>query len=196
MLTTTLSGKGRQDVGSKAARDFRQEGLVPAVLYRNNGPVHFTVHKNDINKILAAKDTFLVDLDIDGTHYRCILRGTQFHPIHDYTLDAEFVEVTDAKPILVDLPLKLQGVSPGMAEGGKLVQKLRKVRVKGLAQNLPQEVLADISHLKLGKSMKVRDMVVEGFEITMSGDIPLATVEIPRSLRQDYAKDNPGATKK
>lgn len=196
MLTTTLSGTVRNELGSTAAKHYRAQGKIPAVLYRNEGAVHFLLETNAVDKLLAAKDTYLITLDIDGTQYPAILRNTQFHPVHDYVLDVEFGAVTEDRPITVLLPLRLIGTSPGMTAGGKLLQKQRKVRVKGLAKNLPKEVVADISHLGLGKSMKVLEMKTEGFEIVMSGDIPLATIDIPRSLRQEYAKENPGAVPK
>jgi large subunit ribosomal protein L25 len=196
MITTTLSGTLRTGLGTTAARNLRLEGRVPAVLYRAEGAIHFTLGLNDVNKLLAAQDTFLITLTIDGTSYTTIYRSAQFHPIHDYVLDVEFAEVSPERPITVELPLKLTGTSPGMTLGGKLVQKLRKVRVKGLASQLPREVQVDISHLNLGKSMKIREMQVDGYSLVMSGDIPLATIEIPRSLRQEYSKDNPGTAKK
>ncbi|MDX2063977.1 MAG: 50S ribosomal protein L25 [Bacteroidia bacterium] len=196
MLTTALSGTLRENLGTTAAKAYREAGQVPAVIYRPAGALHFTLHVNDVNKLLASRETYLYQITVGNETLTTIFRSAQFHPVHDYVLDLEFALVEDTRPITVDLPLKLVGTSPGMTIGGKLIQKLRKVRVKGLVSKLPQEVVADISHLNLGKSMKIREMKPEGYSIVMSGDIPLATIEIPRSLRQEYAKENPGPAKK
>lgn len=190
----TLSGTVRSELGSTAAKHYRAKGHVPAVLYRSEGAVHFLLEANAVDKLLASRNTYLITLDIEGTEYTAILRAAQFHPVHDFVLDVEFGAVAEDRPITVDLPLRLKGTSPGMLAGGKLVQKQRKIRVKGLASNLPEEVVADISHLKLGKSMKVREMKSDKFDVVMAGDLPIATIEIPRSLRQEYAKENPGST--
>lgn len=189
-----LKAQKREEMGSAANRRLRREGLVPCVIYtKNDGAVNIKAESNTLDKLIYTPETHLVDIDVEGKKYTAVIREQQFHQIHDYTLHIDFVEVDEKRPVMVELPIKLKGTSPGMLEGGKLVQKLRRMKVKGIYNKLPEFIMVDISHLKLGRSMKVGEVKLSGFEANMPLNIPVATIEIPRALRQTYAKDNPGA---
>lgn len=185
MNTIALAGNARTETGTSRVSRMRLAGNIPCVLYSKQGPVHFTVENNTVRKLIYTPETYLVELTVDGKSYKSVIRETQFHPVHDQLLHVDFVEVTEDQPIEVLLPLKLTGTSPGMLAGGKLVQKQRRLRVRGLFQNLPAHLSTDVSSLGLGKSLKVRDISFPNLEVRMAADVPLASIEIPRALRQD-----------
>jgi large subunit ribosomal protein L25 len=120
---------------------------------------------------------------IEGDIHRAILQDAQFHPVNEMILHVDFLEIDSKKPIKIDVPVKIVGNSPGVIKGGKMVQKLRKVSLRGLVANIPDFVTADISGLDLGQTVKVNKLVVEGCEILNPMSNPVATIDIPRALR-------------
>jgi large subunit ribosomal protein L25 len=185
MLTYTLAGSVRKDTGKTLTKDLRKEGLIPCVLYAASGSIHFSAPVNELLKAIITPDTYLVTLEIDGTTYTAILKDSQFEPVFDNLLHVDFQQVSLDSTIEVELPVRLSGTPEGVLSGGKLVQKMRRAKVTGITKDLPQTVTVDVSDLKLGRSLKVRDVNYDKFKILNSGDVPIATVEIPRALRQD-----------
>ena len=185
MHTLSLTAAPRTDMGKSAVKKLRKEKLVPCALYGDGQATHFSIPEADLNKAIYTPDTYLIELNLEGKQHTAVLRKADFHPIHDATLHAEFVVVKSEVPITVDLPVKLTGTSPGVLMGGKLVQKAKKFRVKGLYTNLPNSVEVSIDDLKLGRSLKVRDLQYDKFVITMAGDVPVCSCEITRQLRQE-----------
>lgn len=196
MNTFTLTGTVREGAGKTAVKRVRKQALIPAVLNRAEGTLHFSVEFLQAEKLTRSPHTHIISLEVDGKQYTCILKQLQIHPIHDHLLHLDFLEVTPDRPIEVELPLKLVGTSEGQGVGGKLVQKERKVRVRGSYTKLPTAVEVDVTALKLGKSLKVRELSFPDFTLAMAADVPLATVEIPRALRQDQGPKAPEPAKK
>lgn len=194
MNTLELKGQNRTEAGKTQIKTVRKNGMVPCVLHTAKGAVHFSVAEKDMAAIIYTPKTYLVHLNVEGKTFKAIRTETQFHPVHEQVLHVDFVEVREDKPLTVQLPVRLYGTSPGMLAGGKLIQKQRKLRVKGLYTALPDEIKVDVSSLKLGHSLKVRDLKFEGFTISMALDVPVATVEIPRALRQEQPKAAAGAS--
>ena len=185
MNTLDLKGTLRTETGKTQIKTVRSKGMVPCVLHAAGGAVHFSAAVSDVSPIIYTPQTFIVNLEVDGKKYKAVISETQFHPVHEKLLHADFTEVRDDKPIVVNIPVILFGNSPGVLAGGKLVQKVRKMRIKGAYTKLPNEIKIDISALKLSQSLKVRDLKFDDFTIVMAPDVPVATVEIPRALRQD-----------
>ena len=190
MNSIQLKGTLREGLGKTGVKQVRNAGLVPCVLYGTGVVKHFAVEKNELDKVVFTPQTFLIDLNLDGQAYQVVLRERQMHPIHDYVLHADFYIVNADQPIEVELPVRLVGSAEGVLKGGKLVQKQRRLRVRGLASELPASVEIDVTSVGLGRSLKVRDVAFEKFQVTASGDVPVASVEIPRSLRQEYQKNS------
>jgi large subunit ribosomal protein L25 len=193
MNTLEIKGQGRTETGKTQIKTVRKNGMVPCVLHTAKGTVHFSVTEKEIAGLIYTPKTYLVHLNVDGKQYKAVPNETQFHPVHEQVLHVDFVEVRDDKPITVNLPVKLLGTSPGMLAGGKLIQKQRKLRVKGLYTQLPDEIKVDVSSLKLGHSLKVRDLKFDKFSVSMAADVPVCTVEIPRALRQEQPKTGAAA---
>ncbi|MDP2724135.1 MAG: 50S ribosomal protein L25/general stress protein Ctc [Bacteroidales bacterium] len=180
MKKVSLSGSLRENVGKKDAKKERKMGNVPCVLYGGKEQVHFSLENLAFGKIIFTPDTYLVDLNIDGKAYQALLQDVQYHPVSDSALHADFLEVVEGKTIVSALPVKVVGNSPGVIAGGKLQQKIRKLKVKGLIENLPEEITVDISKLKIAESIKVKQLQVENIQLL---DTPNAVVVMVKAGR-------------
>ncbi|RXK52325.1 50S ribosomal protein L25/general stress protein Ctc [Aquirufa rosea] len=183
MKKLEIVGYKRANLGTKSAKDLRSEALAPCVLYGGKEQVHFAVPMILFRELLYSSDVYEVALNIEGDTYRAILQDAQFHPVNEMILHVDFLEIVENKPIKIDVPIKIVGNSPGVIKGGKMIQKLRKVTLKGLAENIPDFVTADISGLDLGQTVKVNKLEVTGCEILNPMSNPVATIDIPRALR-------------
>jgi large subunit ribosomal protein L25 len=153
-----MSGSLRENVGKKDARRHRVQGLVPCVLYGGKEQMHFTLDEKAFGKLIFTPDSYLVNITLGGNTYRAILKDVQYHPVSDSVLHADFLEVMDGKPIVTSLPIAFTGTSKGVLRGGKLVKKLRKLKVKGMVQDIPDSIEIDISKLNIAQSILIRDM--------------------------------------
>ncbi|TDB67035.1 50S ribosomal protein L25/general stress protein Ctc [Arundinibacter roseus] len=183
MKKLEIVGYRRANLGRNEAQDLRAEGNVPSVLYGGKDQVHFYAPAMLFRPLLTTPDIFEVTLNIEGELFKAILQDSQFDPVNDMIIHADFLEIIDGKEIKVDVPIKLTGASTGVFKGGKLNQKLRKLRVKGLSENIPDYIEVDITSLDLGKSVKVSAIQAEGFTILSQMSNPVASIEIPRALR-------------
>jgi len=188
MKTHEIVGFKRANLGKTEAVELRSQGYVPSVLYGGAEQVHFYAPAMLFRELLFTPDIFNVTLNIEGTLYNAILQERQFHPVNDSLIHADFLQIVDGKEIKVDVPVKLTGTSTGVMKGGKMNQKLRKLRVQGLAENIPDYVDVDITELDLGKSVKVGAVKAENFVILTAASNPIASVEIPRALRGTLGK--------
>ena len=184
MKSITIKGSKRESVGKASTKALRNAGKVPCVLYGASENKHFTTIPLTLRPIIYTPDFKVVELDIDGTKTKCILKDVQFHPVSDEVVHVDFLELTDGKEVKVEVPVKFYGVAPGLKVGGAMIQKLRKVKIKTIPEKLINELQMDISKLELGQSVRVSDVVVEeGVEVLNSPNIPIASIEIPRALK-------------
>lgn len=184
MEKLTVKSNLRSGIGSTAAKASRNKGMVPGVIYGGKEVYHIEVMPSDIGPVIYTPDFKVVTIDINGTAHDCVLKSTQFHPITERLEHFDLQELVKGTPIKIEIPLKFKGKSPGVKLGGKLVQKLRKIKIKAMPENLVSELFADISTMELGHSIRVRDIAVpKGIEIANPPAIPVATIEIPRALR-------------
>ncbi len=185
MKTLEVIGFKRANLDSASLTELREEGNVPCVVYGPGIPeqIHFYSPIILFRDLIYTPEVHLVELNIEGKIIKAILKEAQFHPVSEMILHADFVAYSEDKPIKFEIPVKVEGSSPGIAKGGKLEMKTRVLKVKGLANDLPDFVVVDISNLDLGKSFKVEDLNVKGFEILTSPNVSIVTVGIPRALR-------------
>ncbi|MFN8267416.1 MAG: 50S ribosomal protein L25 [Chitinophagales bacterium] len=183
MQTITISGKARTNVGKVATKADRTAGNIPCVMYAGNEVVHFTSTISELRGILYTPKFFKAIINIDGTTHEALLKDVQVHPVTEEILHIDFHKLLQGIPVIVEIPIRVVGQSPGVKEGGKLLVKVRKVKVKSTPENLKDTIDIDISNLKLGQSFKVRDINEKGFEILNSPAIPLVSVEITRALK-------------
>ncbi len=188
MKSIEVQGELRSNVGKVSAKAARKNGKVPAVIYTTEGPIHFELPILTAQKLVRTQDVYLVQLQLGDRQYPCVIREVQYHSVYDYILHMDFLAVNDEKAIIIELPLKLVGTAKGVLAGGVLVQKMRKLKVRGIPTKLPEFISADVSELELGKSLKIKEMKLDGFDIMNSKDIPVASVTVPRSLRVQQGK--------
>ncbi len=190
MKTLEIIGFKRANLDSAALNEIRDAGNVPCVVYGPGIPDQVQFYSPAIlfRALIYTPDVHLVELNIEGRIIKAVLKEAQFHPVSEVLLHADFMAYTNDKTIKFEIPIKVEGSSPGIAKGGKLEFKTRKLKVKGLAQTLPDYVIVDISDLDLGKSFKVSEVKAEGFEILTSPNVSIVSVGIPRALRGKKAE--------
>jgi large subunit ribosomal protein L25 len=183
MKKTEIVGFKRANLGRSASNQLRAEGQVPCVLYGGKEQVSFYAPAYLFNQLIFTPDAYEVKLNIEGTEYSAILQDRQFHPVNDILLHADFLEITPEKVIRIQVPIRLVGNAPGLAQGGKMQHKLQKLTVKGPVKDIPEYVDVNVGTLKLGQSVKVEVINLPGLEIIDAASNPIATVVIPRSAR-------------
>ncbi len=194
MKSIEIIGFKRANLDSRELTRIRDEGNVPCVVY---GPglkeqIHFYSPIILFRDLIYTPEVHMVDLNIEGTIIRAILREAQYHPVSEMILHADFLAFSDDMPIKMEIPVNFKGSSPGILKGGKLEVKARTLSVKGLARELPDSITVDISKLDLGKSAKVSDLKAQNFEILSNPNVTIATVGIPRALRGKKAGEDEG----
>ncbi|MGL5682675.1 MAG: 50S ribosomal protein L25/general stress protein Ctc [Marinifilaceae bacterium] len=178
-----LQGTLRTDLGKKGTNAVRAEGQVPCVLYGGEANVHFSVSEKELSKLLYTPKVYIVKINIDGTDYEAAMREIQFHPVSDKALHVDFYQISAEKPVVMEVPVKLNGFAVGVQAGGKLTLVVRKLKVKALPANLPDVLDVDVTNLGLGKSIKVKELSFEGFEIVNAKDVVVAQVKLTRAAR-------------
>lgn len=184
MKAIFMSGSSRTNVGKKDAKALRGEGLVPCVLYGGGKQIHFSAPEKAFKPLLYTPDVHTVDLDIEGAKYKAILQDIQFHAISDKLLHADFLEVSDDKPVNIAIPVKATGNSVGVRAGGKLKIKLRKLKVRALLNDLPDTIDVDITPLEIGQGVKIGQLDVQGVTFLESPNIEVLGVSATRASRQ------------
>lgn len=189
MRTLDLVGYHRSDIGTTAAKKLRAEALVPCVLYGGEGDnVHFSVPMILFRDLVYTPEAAFVNMDIEGTEYKCILKDIQFHPVSEIILHADFLLLSDNKPVKMDIPVRFTGTSPGLQKGGKLGVKSRKLKVVALPNEMPDYIEVSVAGLELGQSVKVSSIKQEGFTILNNKSVTVGSINIPRSLRSAQTK--------
>lgn len=190
MKSFAISGSRRENVGKRDAKELRYEGKVPAVLYGGDNQIHFAVSAADLKGLVYTPDVHFVDIDVEGTKAQAVLQDIQFHPLTEQILHVDFLRVNDSKPFVMEIPVKLTGTSPGVKMGGKLIQKLRKLRVKAFPKDMPQYVEVGMEVLELGKSVRVGDLSFDKFQVTNNADDTIVSVVMSRALKQAEQEAN------
>jgi len=189
MQVVKVTGNQRQGTGTAGAREARNQGLIPAVVYGGGEVAHIGVKLQEVKSLIYTPDFKIAEVQIDGATHKCIVKDVQMHPVTDNVMHVDFLRLVDGHPIKVNIPVKFKGVSPGVKEGGKLVPMMRRVKVKTLPENLVDELFVDISELELGGSVRVRDIEInDKLEIMTTGATPVANVEVPRALKSEEAE--------
>ena len=188
MKSIDVKGTARNEFGKKGAKALRKQNLIPCNLYgverdEKGLPVAkaFSVTFEEVRKLVYSPDIFSVNLTIDGNTVLAVMREIQFHPVKDNILHIDFDQVDPQKPIVMAVPVKLNGLAAGVKAGGKLEQILRRVKAKALYTAIPEKIEIDVTPLTIGKSFKVGDLKVEGIEFTSPKEAVICTVLSTRS---------------
>ncbi|MBS7357114.1 MAG: 50S ribosomal protein L25/general stress protein Ctc [Candidatus Limimorpha sp.] len=190
MNSVSLSGSLRENVGKKDAKALRKNGQVPCVIYGNNiEQVKFYTDARSFKKILYTPETLIIDFEINGTVYHTILQDIQYHPVTDEVLHADFLDVNEDNPITVTLPIRTEGTSPGVMRGGRLNKNLAKLKVRGLVNDLPDNITLDISKLNLNQSIKVKDITLDKIEVLVPSNTIIVDVKAPRNANVEETSE-------
>ncbi|PTR00864.1 LSU ribosomal protein L25P [Mucilaginibacter yixingensis] len=190
MKSIAISGSLRENVGKRDAKEARYQGQVPAVLYGGAEQTHFTVSAADLKPAVYTPQVHFIDLEIGGKKAQAIIQDIQFHPLTEQILHVDFLELFENKPVTIEIPIRLTGTSPGVKMGGKLVQKLRKLRVKALPKDHLDNIEVSIEGLEVGKSVRVREISVENLTITNTPEDTILSITTSRALRQAEQEAN------
>ena len=163
MKSLAISVKVRENVGKANSKSLRNQGNVPCVLYGGEKQVCFYAHENDFRKLVYTPDVFIVELNINGKIHKSIMKDIQFHPVTEKILHIDFLEVSNDKPIVVSVPVILEGLAIGVRNGGNLMFRRRKVITKGLMDHLPDAIDINIEHLKIGDFIYIKDLSIDKF---------------------------------
>ncbi len=190
MKSIAISGSPRENVGKRDAKELRYDGKVPAVLYGGATQTHFSVSAADLKPVVYTPDVHFIDLEIAGVKSQAVIQDIQFHPLTEKIIHVDFLALDQNKPIAIDIPVKLTGTSPGVKMGGKLVQKLRKLKVKGLPKDHVDTVDVSIEGLEVGKSVRVREISLPNLQIVSAAEDTIVSVTTSRALRQAEQEAN------
>jgi large subunit ribosomal protein L25 len=187
MKTITIEGQLRTDIGKKAARQLRSQELVPGVIYGGASEVNFSAPLKAFKPLVYTGEFQLAEVNVNGKKYTCVLKDLQFDKVSDALIHIDLLELVGDKAVVVDLPLKFVGTSAGVKEGGKLVIKMKSIKVKTLPKYLKETIEVDITSLDLNGNLRVQDVNAENMEIINSPRIPIASVVMTRQLKQEEA---------
>jgi large subunit ribosomal protein L25 len=192
MKSITIEGQERKEIGKRLTKAIRYEGGIPCVIYGGEKNVAFSAPKRSFKKLVYTPEIYVVNLNIDGKEYKAIMKDIQFHPVTENILHVDFQELRDDRVITTEIPVQLKGMAEGVKEGGRQIQKLRKLKVKLLPKDLREHIEIDVSDVVLGQSVKVGDLNIPGYEFLNSLGAPIVTVEVQRAMKEDRIADSEG----
>ena len=213
MKTFDLNAEPRLELGKKSVKALRKEGKSPAVI--NGGTIvelpfngtlkpgeklveiddkrgiittDVVVKNDDVRKLIYTPDIFEVNLNVNGETKKVVMKDLQFQPVKDTVLHIDFLEVYPDKPIVMEVPVKIEGHAEGVKAGGKLVMSMRKLKVKAAYTEIPERLVINVDHLGLGKSLAVGDLHYEGLELMNAKNAVVCAVQLTRAARGAAAK--------
>ncbi len=208
-----LKAEARENLGKKAVKALRKEGKIPAVL--NGGKLvelpysgalepgeklveldakrgmittDITVNAEDVRKLIYTPEIFEIDLELNGKVRKAVMKDLAFQPVKDTVLHIDFLEVYPDKPIIMEVPVKIEGHAEGVKAGGKLQLSMRKLKVKAIYTEIPEQLVVNVDNLGLGKSLAVGDLHYEGLELMNAKNAVVCAVQLTRAARGAAAK--------
>ena len=195
MKSITIEGQLRTESGKKATRQLRSQELVPGVIYGGEKEVNFAAPAKAFKPLVYTGEFQVAEVSVEGKSYRCILKDLQFDKVSDALAHVDLLELVEDKKVIATLPLKFTGAAAGVKAGGKLVTKMKALKVKALPKDLKENIEVDITNLELNGNIRVEDVKAGNMEIMNSPRIPIASVVMTRQLKQEEAAAAPAAKK-
>lgn len=187
MKSITIEGQLRTGFGKTATRQLRSQEQVPGVIYGGAAEVNFYAPAAAFKPLVYTSSFQVAEVTVDGKTYRTILKDLQFDKVDDQLIHVDLLELVEDKKVIADIPLKLVGASKGVKDGGKLVSKMKSLKVKTLPKHLKEHIEVPIDNLELNGNIRVEDVKEENYEILNSPRIPIASVVMTRQLKQEEA---------
>ena len=199
MQSITIVGSQRESVGKAASKALRNAGQVPCVLYGGDNAVHFSADALAFSKLVYTPSVYTATIELGGKTYNAILQDIQFDPVTDKILHIDFYQLHDDKEITIEVPIRIEGTSPGIMAGGSLRVVNRKLKIKAIPANLPDFVPVDISWMEMGNRFYVTKLEQKNYKIMHPENTVVCQVRISRAAlkaAQDAAKAEKGGAKK
>jgi len=193
MKTITIEGQLRTEIGKQATRQLRSEGKVPGVIYGGAKEVNFSALATSYKTLVYTPDFQLAEIKVDGKTYKCILKDLQFDKVTDELIHVDLLELVEDKQVIATIPLKFTGAAKGVKDGGKLITKMKALKVKTYPKFLKENIEVDLTELELNGNVRVEDVKAENYEILNSPRIPIASIVLTRQLKQEEATATPAA---
>jgi|SRR6185312_13599564 len=193
MKTITIEGQLRTEIGKQATRQLRSEGKVPGVIYGGAKEVNFSALATSYKTLVYTPDFQLAEVKVDGKTYKCILKDLQFDKVTDELIHVDLLELVEDKQVIATIPLKFTGAAKGVKDGGKLITKMKALKVKTYPKFLKENIEVDLTELELNGNVRVEDVKAENYEILNSPRIPIASIVLTRQLKQEEATATPAA---
>ncbi len=208
MKTFQLSAEPRTDLGKKAAKALRKENKIPVVL--NGGEIvelpysgklragekvveitpgkglittDIAVTNEAVRKLVYTPDIFAIELELNGEKRMAVLKDIQFHPVKDTILHMDLLEVSENKPVTIEVPVKLEGHAEGVKAGGKLTLSMKKIKVRAPYTNIPERVVINVDNLGLGKTLQIGELHFDGLELMNAKNAVVCAVQLTRAAR-------------
>jgi large subunit ribosomal protein L25 len=187
MKTITIEGHLRTEIGKQATRQLRSEEKVPGVIYGGAKEVNFSAPATSFKTLVYTPDFQLAEIKVGGNSYRCILKDLQFDKVTDSLIHADFLELVEDKKVIATIPIKFTGAAKGVKDGGKLITKMKSLKIKTFPKYLKENIEVDLTELELNGNVRVQDVKADNYEILNSPRIPIASVVLTRQLKQEEA---------
>lgn len=185
MNTITIEGQLRTEHGKGATRQLRSQELVPGVIYGGAQEINFAAPAKAFKGLVYTPNFQLADVSVDGKTYRCILKDLQFDKVSDELIHVDLLELVEDKKVIATIPLKFTGSAAGVKAGGRLITKMKSLKVKTYPRYLREQIEVNVDNLEIGGNIRVEDVQIENYEILNSPRIPIASVVTTRQLRQE-----------
>ncbi len=189
MKSVSISAEKRVDLGKKEAKTLRAAGKVPCVIYGGETVQHVSATEIAFNNLVYTPNVYAVAIDIEGTVVNALIKDIQFHPVTDRIIHIDFIELIPGKEVNTEIPVMINGNAIGVRNGGKLRKTLRKLSVRSTPENLPDAITLDISEMKIGDKIYVRDLDATNYDILTSGNAVVVAVKTARNIIDEEEKE-------
>ena len=189
MKSVSISAEKRVDLGKKEAKALRAAGKVPCVVYGGENIQHFAAREIAFNNLVYTPNVYTVAIDIEGSTVNALIKDIQFHPVTDRIIHVDFIELTPGKEVNTEIPVVITGNAIGVRNGGKLRKTLRKLSIRSTPENLPDAITLDITNMKIGDKIYVRDIDADKFDILTSGNAVVVAVKTARNVIEEVEEE-------
>ncbi len=191
MKSVSLNGIARVNLGKRFSKEMRKNGQVPCVIYGGSqeSPIHICVNFNELRKIIYTPNVYKLNISVDSESYETIIRDIQFHPVNDEVIHVDFLQLEAGKLVSLEVPVKLTGNSIGVLNGGRLNLVMRKLTIKAIPDNIPDNIELDITKLRIGGSIRINDLNLENIEFAHPGTLVIVGVKTARAVVEEEIEE-------
>lgn len=192
MKTVSLSGSLRGNVGKKDAKRSRQQGLVPCVMYGGAQQMHFVIEESNFKHLIFTPEVKLAEIELEGSKHIAAIQDVQYHPVTDKILHVDFYEINQEHPFIISLPVLTTGTPAGVLKGGKFTKKYRKLKVKGLLKDMPENIILNVESLEIGQNIRVSDIHIDNIQILDLQNAIVVDVQVTRASETGTTAEEAG----